>query len=268
MVNIFRKFMKPDEATIKIFQYILEHGPKTAYEITNAKELKISQPNVSRIIKRLRETDSIAVSETTNSPRTKNFYGPTVIGLFGACCDYPHIMKKFDHYYDKWIQWHQFENSAKFIIANFDDKKAKERKEILKEYFEYVKTCFERFEEYKNKMPVELQVMMGEIVSLYLDPEKTKEQTVKFYQNITPFRDNVERFRLGQDKFHDMLKDKTGSSVDTWMSKDEMARLKEFDPDGTGAFLDPGLEVDRSNPVKWRIVKRKPGRVFESKPKE
>ena len=176
--------MKPDEATIKIFQHILEYGPITAYDITNAKEIKISQPNVFRIIKRLRETDSIIVSDTADSPRTKNFYGPTLIGLFGACCDYPHMMKKFDYYYERWREFKHFENSVKLIIRDFDDKTPKQRKEILREYLEYVKTCFERFEEYKNKMPVELQVMMGEIVSIYLDPKKTKEQTVKFYQNI------------------------------------------------------------------------------------
>ena len=122
--------MKPDEATIKIFQYILEHGPVTAYDITNAKELKISQPNVFRIIKRLKETDSIVVSETADSPRTKKFYGPTIIGLFGACCDYPHIMKKFDYYYERWAPHHQFENSAKLIIADFDDKTTKQRMKI------------------------------------------------------------------------------------------------------------------------------------------
>ena len=204
----------PQLATIKIFKHILEYGPITAYEITNVKGLEISQPNVFRIIKRLKERDFV-VPSTADSPRKKKFYAPTIHGFFSACCHYDDIMEKFDYYYNRWAGNKLFENSLKLLIIDFDDKTPKQREKILKYYLDFVRKCLALFYAHKNKLPVEFEILVGEMLMAYIQPEKTKEYAERLYESIIPFRENFDHVRHGsQEDFHDALKDDTGSKVD------------------------------------------------------
>ena len=208
-LKLYSITVNPQKAMVRVFEYILEKGPVTAYQITNEGKLNIEQGNIIRILKRLESTDSVSKTPEQKG-RQKKYYAPTIIGLIGACVEHPKFLKKLPDYYDRWSEHKQFVNSLRLFFRNFDNKTQSQQKKILKEYIEYARTCMNTFNENKNKMPIGFQLVVGELLNGYLRPEKAKKDAANFFENVSSYRQNIKNFMLGQEKLHGMLQDETG----------------------------------------------------------
>ena len=85
----------PDEAKLKVLEFILREGPSTIYDITKKFE-QMKAANISRVMIRLNEEGSIFLMKAEYTPRTKKFFGPTIFGLLGACADDVRFRKNFE----------------------------------------------------------------------------------------------------------------------------------------------------------------------------
>ena len=79
-----------DVPHLRVFEYILRNGPKTVFDVANSlkpkgKKVQDIQPNIFRIVKRLKKEGSVEISAVEESPRTKKLYVPTFLGLMNAC---------------------------------------------------------------------------------------------------------------------------------------------------------------------------------------
>ena len=193
--------LKENQVTLRIFEYILRSGPVTLYDIT--KEFpKVKQANLSRIMKRLATTESILIVKSVFTPRKKTLFGPTLLGLFYACANDSNFRKNFDDYYGRWIGVQQFRDTVLQFMREEDLKKPDEALQILKNYLDYVFDSLNTFDEWKSKLPVELQVFFGEMLMLWDKPEETKKRAEEFNKYIIPFEANAKAFlaRAAEEK--------------------------------------------------------------------
>jgi len=193
--------LKENQVTLRIFEYILRSGPVTLYDIT--KEFpKVKQANLSRIMKRLATTESILIVKSVFTPRKKTLFGPTLLGLFDACANDSNFRKNFDDYYGRWIGVQQFRDTVLQFMREEDLKKPDEALQILKNYLDYVFDSLNTFDEWKSKLPVELQVFFGEMLMLWDKPEETKKRAEEFNKYIIPFEANAKAFlaRAAEEK--------------------------------------------------------------------
>ena len=177
----------------EVFEYILKSGPTTVYDIK--KDLKMEQPNVFRILKRLLEENSVMITETEYTSRKRKYYGPTLYGLMNACGEDERIIENFDGYYSKWIVNDGFRRSVQYMMRDEDMKKDPEKAmKILLKYLNYVLDSLKTFDEWKSKLPVELQVFFGEMLMMMVKPEETTKRSEEFYKYIIPFKANAQAF--------------------------------------------------------------------------
>ena len=194
-------------ANLKVFEYILRSGPTTVYDIK--KDLKMEQPNVFRILKRLLEENSVMITETEYTSRKRKYYGPTLYGLMNACGEDERIIENFDGYYSKWIVNDGFRRSVQYMMRDEDMKKDPEKAmEILKSYVVYVMDCFQMYEDNKSKLPVEIQGYIGEMLMAMYEPEKSKKMAEMFFEYIIPFKQNIDRFMKHTEKTRSELENK------------------------------------------------------------
>ena len=199
--------LKDEQAKLKVFEYILRSGPATVFDIK--KDLKMEQPNVLRIVKRLIEEGSILLTESEYTSRKRKFYGPTLYGLMNACGADERFIGNFEDYYSKWIDHDGFRRSVKAMMRDEDMKKDPEKAmKILREYLEYVLECLQMYEDNKSKLPVEIQGYIGEMLIAAYQPEKSKEKAEMFFKYIIPFQQNVERFAANAEKTRSELESK------------------------------------------------------------
>ena len=191
----------------EVFEYILKSGPTTVYDIK--KDLKMEQPNVFRILKRLLEENSVMITETEYTSRKRKYYGPTLYGLMNACGEDERIIENFDGYYSKWIVNDGFRRSVQYMMRDEDMKKDPEKAmEILKSYVVYVMDCFQMYEDNKSKLPVEIQGYIGEMLMAMYEPEKSKKMAETFFEYIIPFKQNIDRFVKHTEKTRSELENK------------------------------------------------------------
>ena len=191
----------------EVFEYILRSGPTTVYDIK--KDLKMEQPNVFRILKRLLEENSVMITETEYTSRKRKYYGPTLYGLMNACGEDERIIENFDGYYSKWIVNDGFRRSVQYMMRDEDMKKDPEKAmKILKSYVVYVMDCFQMYEDNKSKLPVEIQGYIGEMLMTMYEPEKSKKMAKTFFEYIIPFKQNIDRFVKHTEKTRSELENK------------------------------------------------------------
>ena len=191
--------MTVNGAKLKVFGYILRSGPATVFDIK--KDLKMEQPNVFRILKRLLEENSVMLTKSEYTSRKRKYYGPTLYGLMNACGEDGRIIENFEDYYSKWIVHDGFRRSVQYMMRDEDMKKDPEKAmKILKEYLEYVLECLQMYEDNKSKLPVEIQGYIGEMLIAMYQPKKSKEKSKIFFKYIIPFKQNVERFAAHAEK--------------------------------------------------------------------
>ena len=191
----------------EVFEYILKSGPTTVYDIK--KDLKMEQPNVFRILKRLLEENSVMITETEYTSRKRKYYGPTLYGLMNACGEDERIIENFDGYYSKWIVNDGFRRSVQYMMRDEDMKKDPEKAmEILKSYVVYVMDCFQMYEDNKSKLPVEIQGYIGEMLMAMYEPEKSKKMAETFFEYIIPFKQNIDKFVKHTEKTRSELENK------------------------------------------------------------
>jgi len=191
----------------EVFEYILRSGPTTVYDIK--KDLKMEQPNVFRILKRLLEENSVMITETEYTSRKRKYYGPTLYGLMNACGENERIIENFDGYYSKWIVYDGFRRSVQYMMRDEDMKKDPEKAmEILKSYVVYVMDCFQMYEDNKSKLPVEIQGYIGEMLMAMYEPEKSKKMAETFFEYIIPFKQNIDKFVKHTEKTRSELENK------------------------------------------------------------
>ena len=191
----------------EVFEYILKSGPTTVYDIK--KDLKMEQPNVFRILKRLLEENSVMITETEYTSRKRKYYGPTLYGLMNACGENERIIENFDGYYSKWIVNDGFRRSVQYMMRDEDMKKDPEKAmKILKSYVVYVMDCFQMYEDNKSKLPVEIQGYIGEMLMTMYEPEKSKKMAEMFFEYIIPFKQNIDRFVKHTEKTRSELETK------------------------------------------------------------
>ena len=191
----------------EVFEYILKSGPTTVYDIK--KDLKMEQPNVFRILKRLLEENSVMITETEYTSRKRKYYGPTLYGLMNACGEDERIIENFDGYYSKWIVNDGFRRSVQYMMRDEDMKKDPEKAmKILKSYVVYVMDCFQMYEDNKSKLPVEIQGYIGEMLMAMYEPEKSKKMAETFFEYIIPFKQNIDRFVKHTEKTRSELENK------------------------------------------------------------
>ena len=124
------KVMSLKGANLKVFEYILRSGPATVYDIK--KDLKMEQPNVFRILKRLLEENSVMLTKSEYTSRKRKHYGPTLYGLMNACGEDGRIIENFEDYYSKWIVHDGFRRSVQYMMRDEDMKKDPEKaREVL-----------------------------------------------------------------------------------------------------------------------------------------
>ena len=191
----------------EVFEYILRSGPTTVYDIK--KDLKMEQPNVFRILKRLLEENSVMITETEYTSRKRKYYGPTLYGLMNACGENERIIENFDGYYSKWIVNDGFRRSVQYMMRDEDMKKDPEKAmKILKSYVVYVMDCFQMYEDSKSKLPVEIQGYIGEMLMAMYEPEKSKKMAETFFEYIIPFKQNIDKFVKHTEKTRSELENK------------------------------------------------------------
>ena len=191
----------------EVFEYILRSGPTTVYDIK--KDLKMEQPNVFRILKRLLEENSVMLTESEYTSRKRKYYGPTLYGLMNACGEDERIIENFDGYYSKWIVNDGFRRSVQYMMRDEDMKKDPEKAmKILKSYVVYVMDCFQMYEDSKSKLPVEIQGYIGEMLMAMYEPEKSKKMAETFFEYIIPFKQNIDRFVKHTEKTRSELENK------------------------------------------------------------
>jgi len=191
----------------EVFEYILRSGPTTVYDIK--KDLKMEQPNVFRILKRLLEENSVMITETEYTSRKRKYYGPTLYGLMNACGENERIIENFDGYYSKWIVNDGFRRSVQYMMRDEDMKKDPEKAmKILKSYVVYVMDCFQMYEDNKSKLPVEIQGYIGEMLMAMYEPEKSKKMAETFFEYIIPFKQNIDKFVKHTEKTRSELENK------------------------------------------------------------
>ena len=191
----------------EVFEYILKSGPTTVYDIK--KDLKMEQPNVFRILKRLLEENSVMITETEYTSRKRKYYGPTLYGLMNACGENERIIENFDGYYSKWIVNDGFRRSVQYMMRDEDMKKDPEKAmKILKSYVVYVMDCFQMYEDNKSKLPVEIQGYIGEMLMAMYEPEKSKKMAETFFEYIIPFKQNIDKFVKHTEKTRSELENK------------------------------------------------------------
>jgi len=191
----------------EVFEYILRSGPTTVYDIK--KDLKMEQPNVFRILKRLLEENSVMITETEYTSRKRKYYGPTLYGLMNACGEDERIIENFDGYYSKWIVNDGFRRSVQYMMRDEDMKKDPEKAmKILKSYVVYVMDCFQMYEDSKSKLPVEIQGYIGEMLMAMYEPEKSKKMAETFFEYIIPFKQNIDKFVKHTEKTRSELENK------------------------------------------------------------
>ena len=191
----------------EVFEYILRSGPTTVYDIK--KDLKMEQPNVFRILKRLLEENSVMITETEYTSRKRKYYGPTLYGLMNACGEDERIIENFDGYYSKWIVNDGFRRSVQYMMRDEDMKKDPEKAmKILKSYVVYVMDCFQMYEDNKSKLPVEIQGYIGEMLMAMYEPEKSKKMAETFFEYIIPFKQNIDKFVKHTEKTRSELENK------------------------------------------------------------
>ena len=194
-------------ANLKVFEYILRSGPTTVYDIK--KDLKMEQPNVFRILKRLLEENSVMITESEYTSRKRKYYGPTLYGLMNACGENERIIENFDGYYSKWIVNDGFRRSVQYMMRDEDMKKDPEKAmKILKSYVVYVMDCFQMYEDNKSKLPVEIQGYIGEMLMAMYEPEKSKKMAETFFEYIIPFKQNIDKFVKHTEKTRSELENK------------------------------------------------------------
>ena len=191
----------------EVFEYILRSGPTTVYDIK--KDLKMEQPNVFRILKRLLEENSVMITETEYTSRKRKYYGPTLYGLMNACGEDGRIIENFEDYYSKWIVNDGFRRSVQYMMRDEDMKKDPEKAmKILKSYVVYVMDCFQMYEDNKSKLPVEIQGYIGEMLMSMYEPGKSKKMAETFFEYIIPFKQNIDRFVKHTEKTRSELENK------------------------------------------------------------
>jgi len=194
-------------AKLKVFGYILRSGPATVFDIK--KDLKMEQPNVFRILKRLLEENSVMITESEYTSRKRKYYGPTLYGLMNACGEDGRIIENFEDYYSKWIDHDGFRRSVQYMMRDEDMKKDPEKAmKILKSYVVYVMDCFQMYEDNKSKLPVEIQGYIGEMLMSMYEPEKSKKMAETFFEYIIPFKQNIDRFVKHTEKTRSELESK------------------------------------------------------------
>ena len=199
--------LKDEQAKLKVFEYILRSGPATVFDIK--KDLKMEQPNVFRILKRLLEENSVMITETEYTSRKRKYYGPTLYGLMNACGEDERIIENFDGYYSKWIVNDGFRRSVQYMMRDEDMKKDPEKAmKILKSYVVYVMDCFQMYEDNKSKLPVEIQGYIGEMLMAMYEPEKSKKMAETFFEYIIPFKQNIDKFVKHTEKTRSELENK------------------------------------------------------------
>ena len=194
-------------AKLKVFGYILRSGPATVFDIK--KDLKMEQPNVFRILKRLLEENSVMLTKSEYTSRKRKYYGPTLYGLMNACGEDGRIIENFEDYYSKWIDHDGFRRSVQYMMRDEDMKKDPEKAmKILKSYVVYVMDCFQMYEDNKSKLPVEIQGYIGEMLMSMYEPEKSKKMAETFFEYIIPFKQNIDRFVKHTEKTRSELESK------------------------------------------------------------
>ena len=194
-------------ANLKVFEYILRSGPATVFDIK--KDLKMEQPNVFRILKRLLEENSVMITESEYTSRKRKYYGPTLYGLMNACGEDERFFRNFENYYSKWIDSDGFRRSVQYMMRDEDMKKDPEKAmKILKSYVVYVMDCFQMYEDNKSKLPVEIQGYIGEMLMSMYEPEKSKKMAETFFEYIIPFKQNIDRFVKHTEKTRSELESK------------------------------------------------------------
>ena len=191
----------------EVFEYILRSGPTTVYDIK--KDLKMEQPNVFRILKRLLEENCVMITKSEYTSRKRKHYGPTLYGLMNACGEDGRIIENFEDYYSKWIDHDGFRRSVQYMMRDEDMKKDPEKAmKILKSYVVYVMDCFQMYEDNKSKLPVEIQGYIGEMLMSMYEPEKSKKMAETFFEYIIPFKQNIDRFVKHTEKTRSELESK------------------------------------------------------------
>jgi predicted transcriptional regulator len=199
--------MTVNGAKLKVFGYILRSGPATVFDIK--KDLKMEQPNVFRILKRLLEENSVMLTKSEYTSRKRKYYGPTLYGLMNACGEDGRIIENFEDYYSKWIDHDGFRRSVQYMMRDEDMKKDPEKAmKILKSYVVYVMDCFQMYEDNKSKLPVEIQGYIGEMLMSMYEPEKSKKMAETFFEYIIPFKQNIDRFVKHTEKTRSELESK------------------------------------------------------------
>ena len=194
-------------AKLKVFGYILRSGPATVFDMK--KDLKMEQPNVFRILKRLLEENSVMLTKSEYTSRKRKYYGPTLYGLMNACGEDGRIIENFEDYYSKWIDHDGFRRSVQYMMRDEDMKKDPEKAmKILKSYVVYVMDCFQMYEDNKSKLPVEIQGYIGEMLMTMYEPEKSKKMAETFFEYIIPFKQNIDRFVKHTEKTRSELENK------------------------------------------------------------
>jgi len=217
--------LKENQVKLRIFEYILRSGPATLYDIT--KEFpKVKQANLSRVMKRLIDESSILLVKSEYTPRKKNLFGPTIMGLLNACADDNRFRKNFEDYYSKWIPDQQFRNTVLQLMKDKDLKNPEKTLKILLKYLDYVLDSLNMFDEWKSKLPVELQVFFGEMMMMMDKPEETTKRSEEFYKYIIPFRANAEAFLDRAAKAKKEWEEKKAGLYSTIGSDNELLKEK------------------------------------------